>query len=270
MSTILMIFGREGKRMQRLMLAFGLFAMLFFSGCATVHNPDPNDPWESYNRTMFEFNDTVDRYTLKPVAQAYDYVMPEFAEQRVSNFFSNLDDLGNFVHGILQLDFETAFQDLTRFIFNTTLGLGGLFEVTEDLGFLTPKHQQDMGVTLASWGVPQGPYVVLPLLGPATVRSAVGKVPDYFISPGYVIGAHTQWLGENDTEIGYGVTALDIIQTRAELLDLEELLIGDRYTAVRDAYLNRRTFIITGEQPVSESDPFLDEASEDEGWDDEW
>lgn len=246
--------------------ALALLSLVISTGCATVTQPDPNDPWESYNRSMFEFNDAVDQYTLKPVSQAYDYVTPEFVQNRVTNFFSNLDDLNNFVHGVLQFEFETAMQDFSRFLINSTIGLGGLFEVTEDLGILTPKHNQDMGKTLATWGVGQGPYVVLPLLGPATTRSAAGRVPDIFLSPMFYLG------GPYADEISYSLTALELIDLRKSLLDVEDLIVGDRYDAVRDAYLSHRYYIIHGELPVSEDDAFLDDSEEggDDWGDDDW
>ncbi len=151
-----------------------LVAALALGGCASTHAKNPADPMESFNRSMFSFNDAVDKAVAKPVAQGYDAVMPEPGKIMVSNFFSNLDDVIVTANDLLQLKFEQAASDGSRFIFNSTFGLFGLLDVTSRL----EKHNEDFGQTLGFWGVGSGPYVVLPILGPSSVRDGAALYVD--------------------------------------------------------------------------------------------
>lgn len=196
-----------------------------------------DDPWQRLNRTVFEFNDTLDTYALRPVAVRYETYTPKPVQGLVTNFFSNLGDVRNFANALLQFKLEDAGVSLLRFVINSTVGQLGLVDVATPLG-LSEKHE-DFGLTLADWGLPSGPYLVLPFLGPSTVRSAVGLVPDgYTYPPNY-----TDW------KVDFGLSAADVIQKRTGLLKTEKLLTGDKYTFIRDAYLQTRKFQITGEQP---------------------
>ena len=191
------------------------------------------DPWQGFNRAMFSFNDTLDTYALKPVAQGYKAVMPDIAETGVSNFFDNLADIGTMINNLLQGKFENAAQDLARVSFNSTFGLAGLIDVATPMGI--EKHDEDFGQTLGYWGVGSGPYLVVPFFGPTTVRDGLGKIPDTLVDPVY-------HLDDNGARNAMYLTR--VIDTRARLLASEKLISGDKYTFIRDAYLQKREFAI--------------------------
>ncbi|AMO57226.1 hypothetical protein GZ77_16510 [Endozoicomonas montiporae] len=202
-----------------------------------------DDPWENVNRSIFGFNDWVDTHALKPAAQGYDKITPKPIQSLVSNFFSNLGELRNAVNSLLQLKPVDTLTAVGRFGLNSTIGMLGLLDVASPLGI--ERRYQDFGLTLAHWNVPSGPYVVMPLLGPRTVRSGVGIVPDSMVSPKQMVEPMSDRIIAN---------GLDIVNTRAALLTSEDLIVGDRYSFIRDAYLQRRNYIITGELP--EDDDF--------------
>ncbi|WP_067864283.1 MlaA family lipoprotein [Neptuniibacter marinus] len=191
------------------------------------------DPWEGFNRTMFSFNDGLDTYALKPVSQGYKAIMPDIAETGVSNFFGNLADVGTLLNNLLQGKFSNATQDFARIAFNSTFGLAGLIDVATPMGI--DKHDEDFGQTFGYWGVDSGPYLVLPFFGPTTVRDGIGRVPDYLVDP-------VRQLDDNGAR--NAMYATRIINDRAELLEAEKLISGDKYTFVRDAYLQKRAFSI--------------------------
>lgn len=200
-----------------------------------------DDPWERFNRNTFSFNEKLDHYLLKPVAVRYETYTPKPAQGLVSNFFGNLGDLRNFANALLQLKLKDAGTSLTRFIINSTIGQLGFVDVSSAIGFET--HYQDFGLTLARWNIPSGPYLVLPLFGSGTVRSAVGLVPDYYTyAPNY----------SRSFSVKSGLTALNVVQKRAQMFQAERLLTGDKYIFIRDAYLQQRYFLITGKQPVDD------------------
>lgn len=208
------------------------------SSCATVSSPDKRDPWESFNRSIYAFNDGFDRAIARPVARTYQNYTPDAVQSGVSNFFSNLDDILVMVNDLLQFKFRQAAQDFSRFTFNTTFGLLGLFDVSTSFGL--PKHNEDFGLTLASWGVGSGPYVVLPFLGPSTVRDTTGLVADGYLDPVYSI---------RDSEARWSVIVLRAINTRASLLQATKLMEQsgvDPYTFMRNAYLQHRESLING------------------------
>ncbi|GAB2879389.1 VacJ family lipoprotein [Microbulbifer echini] len=199
------------------------------------------DPWEGFNRAIFSFNDGADRYVLKPAAVSYRQITPIFMQQGVSNFFSNLGEVSNTFNGVLQGNLGQAGNDAGRLLINTTIGIAGLFDVAKHMG-LERGDGEDFGQTLAVWGVPSGPYLVLPLLGPSTVRDTPARVVDYYTNP-------LSYVDHDATR--YTLKATDIIQSRASLLKAESLLQGDRYVLLRDAYLQRRDFlIVNGEVDV--------------------
>lgn len=234
-------------------------AALFNSGCATVEGPpNPDDPLEGFNRAMFEFNDTVDRYAFKPVAKGYNYVMPDFASKGVSNFFNNIDDIVVFFNQVLQFKFREAAITSARFVFNSTFGLFGFFDVASHMNL--PKHNEDFGQTLAVWGVPSGPYIVLPFIGPRTIRDSGGLLIDWtYFDP--IFDRQTL----NQTLVTLGIKYIDV---RAGLLKASNILdetVPDRYAFVRDAWLLRREFLIyDGNPPQPEDDFNEDELFEDE------
>jgi phospholipid-binding lipoprotein MlaA len=225
----------------RLPVVMLLFTMLL-GGCATVEGPaDPEDPFESFNRTMYQFNDSLDRAVVKPVAQGYNAIMPTPANKAVSNFFSNLDDVIVIFNDLLQFKISQAAHDSARVFFNTTIGLLGFIDVAS--GMELPKHNEDFGQTLGYWGVDSGPYIVWPFFGPSNPRDTVGLVADAYVNPLYDI--------EPDHD-RYWLTALNIVDTRAGLLSagkvLEEAAL-DPYLFVRDAYLQRRQHLIHDGNP---------------------
>lgn len=206
---------------------------------SSAEEPEDRDPWEGFNRAMFRFNDTADRWFLKPVAVSYRQITPIFMQTGVSNFFSNLHEINNVLNDVLQWKWGQAGNDTGRFLLNSTVGIGGLFDVAQHMG-LERSDGEDFGQTLAVWGVSSGPYVVVPLLGPSTVRDFPGEVVEWYTNP-------ITYVDENSVE--YTVKMVDVIQTRASLLQAESLLQGDRYVLLRDAYLQRREFLINdGEQ----------------------
>ena len=234
------------------LLAAGL-ALLGLSACASVGgNPDPRDPWEAYNRSMFRFNESVDRGVIKPVAKGYRAVTPPAVDRGVTNFFSNLNDLPIAMNNALQGKFTASLQDVSRFVYNTTFGVAGVFDVASHMGL--PKHEEDFGQTLGVWGVEPGPYVVLPILGPSTVRDAGGRVVDYFAKP-------SRYLESEDAR--WGLYILEATDKRAGLLDIEEIVkevAYDRYVTFRNGYLERREFLVyDGRPPQSEEDDLLRE-----------
>ncbi|WP_263078469.1 VacJ family lipoprotein [Endozoicomonas sp. Mp262] len=197
-----------------------------------------DDPWEPVNRTIFTFNDTLDRYALKPVARGYNTVTPKPVQGLVTNFFNNLGEVRNTVNSLLQLKGSKAMISFGRFAVNSTIGMLGLIDVASPLGI--EQKYEDFGLTLAQWGIPSGPYVVIPFLGSRTLRSSTGILPDAYVNPlNFVKHDSDRW----------SALGVNIINTRSSLLDAEDLIMGDRYSFIRDAYLQRREYLITGEIP---------------------
>lgn len=221
------------------------------TGCASVQTPTPGDPLEGLNRTVFKFNDTVDTYALKPVAKGYQWAVPQPVRSSVTNFFSNVGDVYIAANELLQLKIADGVGDVMRVVINTVFGVGGLFDVAT-LAKL-PKHSSDFGITLGHYGVPSGPYLVLPLLGPSTVRDTAGLAVDYYGNPlSYVQPSSVSWAL-------YGV---NLVNTRANLLTTVDVLSGaaiDKYSFIRNAYLQRRRFLISGADG-SESVPNYDDS----------
>ena len=237
----------------RLGTAFVVVALVFLTGCASTENRSSSeDPLEPINRAVFGFNDAVDGVVLKPVAQGYRKVTPDYFEETFARFFGNIGDVGNSANALLQGKFSQAGNDGARVLINTTFGIGGLFDIAEPWGF-EKSDGEDFGQTLAVWGVGRGPYVVLPILGPSSARGSVGLVGDYFLDP-------VSYIDDDETRIG--LTALETVTIRAGLLDAEALVSGDRYTFIREAYLQRRQFLINDgqvEDDFGEDLDFLDE-----------
>jgi len=222
---------------------FLILLFLFISGCASISGPaDPRDPFESYNRAAFEFNDGVDRYLLKPVATGYDTITPAPVQKGIHNFFSNLDDVIVIFNDLLQLKFIQLASDTGRFLVNSTLGIAGLIDWASDMGM--PKHQEDFGQTLGYWGVPEGPYFVVPFWGPSTIRDTAGLLVDS-------AQFDPVWQQLEDgfppvrrkTSDSWNLTIVESIEVRASLLKAEGILNEaalDRYAFIREFYLQRR------------------------------
>ena len=213
-----------------------LLFTLLLAGTPGVAEDAPvnKDPWEPFNRKMYVFNDTLDRWVLKPTAKGYKFIMPDFAEQGVTNFITNVYDFNSFFNSILQGEFAGSMNAGGRFLINSTLGLLGLVDVATQMGI--EPFRSDFGQTLAVWGVGSGPFVMMPVIGPRTVRSTVGYFADTYSSIPALL---------NDNPIAWTFWTVEIIDYRARLLDAEDLITGDRYIFLRDAYLQRREFFVT-------------------------
>ena len=199
------------------------------------------DPWESINRPIFRFNDTLDTYALKPVARGYQAVTPQFLEDGVHNVFSNIGEIGNLANNLLQGKLHDAGVDTSRLIFNTTFGLLGFFDVASKMGL--QRSDEDFGQTLGAWGVGSGPYLVLPLLGPSSLRDAPARIPDSFLGPyPYIDHVPTRNVSR----------AVNVVDIRASLLSAEKLVTGDKYIFIRNAYLQNREFRVTDGEVVDD------------------
>lgn len=219
--------------MVTLLRAALVLCVLLLSGCATVPNPDARDPWESWNRGVFGFNEAVDTAVLKPVATGYQTVTPTLVQKGIGNFFGNLTDVWSAVNNALALRPRETGDSVGRVMVNTTLGLLGVVDVASDLGI--ERHTADFGLTLARWGVGSGPYVVLPLLGPSTLRDTAGLPVNNWGNP------INQWVADEPSRDG--LLVLKVVDTRAQLLGAGRVMDGaalDKYTFLRDAHLQRR------------------------------
>ncbi|MBW3566829.1 MAG: VacJ family lipoprotein [Proteobacteria bacterium] len=224
--------------MAKLARGFILLSLVLATACASLPEGterSEHDPWERYNRAMYTFNDAVDQAVLRPTAKGYRAVTPDFLEHGISNFFSNLSYPVVIVNQFLQGDFGDGLRDTGRFAINTVLGIGGLFDPATGMGL--EANNEDFGQTLGVWGVSDGPYLVLPFLGPSTVRDTAGSYIDSEINPMF------EYFEEPDR---YYLLALRIVDLRAQLLDLDAQLqtTYDPYTFMRDAYLQRREYLV--------------------------
>lgn len=189
------------------------------------------DPWENVNRAVFRFNDALDRWALKPIAKGYQKITPDVVEDGVHNVFRNVAEVRNLANNVLQFKLHDAGIDTARFMLNSTFGVLGFFDVATKMGL--QRNDEDFGQTLGVWGVKSGPYVVLPLFGPSTVRDTFAKYPDGFVSAYRYI---------NDVPVRNSIFALNIVDTRSSLLAAERLVSGDKYRFLRNAFLQNREF----------------------------
>ena len=227
-----------------------------------------SDPFERWNRGIFWFNNKVDRYIFEPVAEGYDSVMPDALQSCVGNFFSNVQYPSHLLSDVVQLKFSQAARHTGRFVINTTLGLGGLFDMAKHMGL--EEHKEDFGTALAHHGVPAGPYIVVPILGPTTFRDGFGDLVDNLIDPISVVPYSTA----DDSDaflISGGLRGIDAVQTRADLLDAVDAAKDasvDYYLFIQSAYYQHRNNVINDRATKSdeEADPF----AEDEAFDAEF
>ncbi len=236
----------------RLIPIFFALSAVALTGCAT-HPANPADPFESFNRGVYRFNDTLDKTVAKPVAIGYDKVMPELGKTMVSNFFSNLDDVLVTANDFLQFKFAQGLSDGMRVLVNSTVGVGGLIDVAS---MNLEKHNEDFGQTLGYWGMGSGPYLMLPILGPSSVRDGIGDLGDSQIS---VLGRTYPVHVRNKLYLTRAVNR------RAQLLSGENVMEGaiiDRYSFIRDAYLQRRVSLVYDGNPPQ--DASLDDFPADE------
>ena len=215
-------------------------------GCATLDGPEnPDDPFERFNRSVYSFNETVDKYALKPVAKGYKAITPGSIDKAITNFFRNLDDIVVIANDLLQFNITQAASDFSRFIINTTVGIAGLMDIATD--FDLKKHNEDFGQTLGVWGVSEGPYLVLPFIGASNVRDGAG----FLVDTTQLDVTATQLEGRDEIYV-LGVKYIDI---RADLLKATNILdeiAPDRYAFIRDAWVQRRKHLVSnGEAPVA-------------------
>ena len=230
-----------------LRLWVALLAVLVLQGCATVTRPDPRDPFESFNRTVYGFNDAVDTAVLKPVAKGYKAAAPDWLRKGVSNFFNNLDDVWSALNNALQGRGQAFSDSVGRVMVNTTIGMFGLMDPASELGI--ERRNADFGQTLGKWGVPPGPYVVLPILGPYTLRE-VAAIPVDSNELKYTIG-------DQDAHVVLPVAS--VIDQRTKFLGADDVLNGaslDTYAFQRDGYLQRqRNIQFDGNPPEEDTEP---------------
>ena len=231
----------------RLTLLAGATCAFLLTGCATGGSANPDDPLEGFNRAMFRFNETVDKAVIKPLAEGYDYIAPTPVKTGVGNFFGNLGDLWIGVNDLLQGKVQDALSDAGRFLINTTLGIAGLFDVATEAGL--EKHDEDFGQTLGKWGVGEGPYFIVPIIGPKTLRDAFALLLDFKGNP-------VVWL--KDDESRYLLLGLQLVHERYTLLGTEKTLEEgtlDKYAYARDYYLQQRRYkVFDGKPPKSRDD----------------
>ena len=202
-----------------------LVLYLLLSGCATTGSGDPRDPFEGFNRGVYSFNQAMDTAVFDPLGKIYQAITPDIVDKGVTNFFSNLNDIAVVVNDVLQFKINQALSDTTRFIFNSTIGLLGFFDVSSHIDL--PKHDEDFGQTLANWGIGSGPYLVIPFFGPATIRDATGYVVDTgILNPVFYI---------DDDALRASLLSLNYIDFKADLLsayfEKRDNQINDRDTA---------------------------------------
>jgi phospholipid-binding lipoprotein MlaA len=211
-----------------------------------LFSSDVQDPLEDLNRKIFNFNESLDNSILKPTAEIYRSLVPMPAKKGITNFFKNISEVDNSINQLLQGKPKESISDLSRFLINSTFGLFGLIDVASSMGL--ERHNEDFGQTLGVWGVSSGPYLMLPFLGPTSLRNVVTSPVSSFLSGKTAI---------NEDDLRFIVNALDIIETRERLLDAETLLIGDKYNFVKDAYSQSRIYEINDGENVE--DEFLED-----------
>ncbi len=248
---------RHSRVLTTIQSTIALLILAVLPGCATTTaNGDHPDPFEPANRVGYSINDTLDNAILKPVAQTYADVTPEFAREGITNFFDNLSYLNVVLHSFLQGKFDQGIQDALRFVYNSTFGIGGLIDVSTPIGM--PAHNEDFGQTLATWGVGEGSFLYIPVSGPNTT----GNVPNYATSAllnplTYVTGA-----------VLFPLSALNIINKRANLLEatnIRDEASVDPYTFTREAYMQQREYLIhDGNPPVEGYDDIFENGSGDD------
>ena len=221
------------------------YFLIFILFSSSLYAEDINDPFEDINRVTFEFNESLDRNFLKPVAQTYSKA-PKPIKKGITNFFNNLEEVETTVNQVLQGKPKLALYDLTRFVINSTIGLGGFIDVATRIGLT--RHEEDFDQTLALWGVPSGPYIMLPALGPSSLRDTFSRPFSSFLSV-------TFHMTESDVNIA--LKSIDALETRERLLEIESLIYGDRYDFVKDSYIQYLNYEV--KDGVDVEDEFLEE-----------
>jgi len=224
------------------------------AGCTTLEGPaNPDDPFESFNRSMYSFNEKLDKYAMKPIAEGYQAITPDPVDRGITNFFSNLDDVLVLINDLLQLKIDDAIATSARIVFNTTFGLLGIMDVATDFGI--PKHNEDFGQTLGYWGVGSGPYLVLPFFGPSNIRDTVGFATD--------VTELDFVYDDMSTDHAYSLLSLKYIDKRADLLKAKDIVDEtalDPYAFIRDGWIQRRkNQVFDGNAPEENPDDLFED-----------
>ena len=223
-----------------------LLLLLIFVVSNYTFSEEIHDPFEDINRITFNINDSLDNKIAKPVAVVYGDITPQFIQNRITRFFKNLAEIDTFINQALQGKPKLAINDFGRFAINSSIGLFGFFDVATKMGL--EAHDEDFGQTLGVWGVPDGPYLMLPIIGPSNARDIMSRPISSFLSGTFAM---------TDTDVKLTLTALDALETRERYLDFEAMITGDRYTFVKDAYVQSRDYeIFDGEMT---EDDFLED-----------
>jgi phospholipid-binding lipoprotein MlaA len=221
------------------------YFLIFILFSSSLYAEDINDPFEDINRVTFEFNESLDRNFLKPVAQTYSKT-PKPIKKGVTNFFNNLEEVETTVNQVLQGKPKLALNDLTRFVINSSIGLGGFIDVATKMGLT--RHEEDFDQTLALWGVSSGPYIMLPALGPSSLRDTLSRPFSSFLSVTFHM---------TETDVNIALKGIDALETRERLLEIESLIYGDRYDFVKDSYIQYLNYEV--KDGVDVEDEFLEE-----------
>ena len=249
--------------LHRPLVLSSLVVSIALAGCASTATPEPapTDPWAGWNRGTQTFNDNLDKAILKPMAKGYQWITPEFVSEGVTNFFSNINDIGVTINGLLQFKLAQSGMDASRFLINTTAGVGGFFDVAKMIDL--PKHKEDFGQTLGVWGVPSGSYLVLPFFGSSSPRDAVGLVGDALFNPLTYVSVFG---GAAFNAATAGGRVLNVTDKRANLMSTEKVIDEgsvDRYDFIKNSYEQNRNYLIHDGNPPDENDPdLLDESSD--------
>jgi len=220
-----------------------LMSLLLFS--SFISSEEVSDPFEDINRLTFEINETLDKVVARPTANLYSK-FPTPIKKGVTNVFDNLEEINTSVNQVLQGKPLTGLNDISRFVINSTIGIAGIFDVATAMGL--KRHEEDFGQTLAVWGVPAGPYVMLPVLGPHTVRDLFGRPISSFLSVTFHM---------TESDVNFGLNMIDALETRERLLEVESLLSGDKYYFVRDSYIQYLDYEI--KDGINVQDDFADD-----------
>tara|TARA_B100000609_G_scaffold191327_1_gene180042 strand:+ start:699 stop:1445 length:747 start_codon:yes stop_codon:yes gene_type:complete len=240
---ILLLYQRISYQTQKNMNK--IFIIIAFIFSATIYSSDVKDPFEKINRKTFEFNENLDEKILKPTARFYSKFPPR-VKNGITNFFNNLEEVDTCVNQLLQGKPKKSANDLTRFLINSTIGLGGFIDVASKMGL--ERHEEDFGQTLAVWGVGEGPYIMLPGLGPSTLRDSFSKPVSSFLSVTFHM---------TETDVNIALKTIDAVETRERLLDVESLLSGDKYVFVKDAYIQSIQYEV--KDGIDVQDDFVDD-----------
>ena len=221
------------------------YLLIFIFYISDISANEINDPYENLNRKTYQFNENLDEKIAKPIAKIYSEFPPPI-KSGVTNFFNNLEEVDTFINQLLQGKPKESLNDLTRFIINSTIGLAGFIDVASKIGL--ERHEEDFGQTLGVWGVGQGPYIMLPVLGPSSLRDTLSRPVSSFLSVTFHM---------TETDVNIALKSIDAIETRERLLEVESLLSGDKYSFVKDAYIQSINYEV--KDGIDVEDDFIDD-----------